>query len=107
MSDEGPGARKVYDGLKQKTRASGWLASEEPAMATAAYGEWIKSGPKTPAGKCGFVVLKGSRLIQIYVSDSGGKADLASRRETLDRLRPIAKRAGPRSDSLADDDTPC
>ncbi|HEY3739296.1 MAG TPA: hypothetical protein VGL53_05605 [Bryobacteraceae bacterium] len=93
MSDEGPGARKIYDGLKQKTRASGWLASDEPFMATtAAYGELIKSTPASPAGKCGFVVLKGSRLIQIYVSDSGGKTDLASRRETLDRLRPIAKR---------------
>lgn len=92
MSDEGPGARKVYDGLRQTTRASGWFAGDEPTMATAAYGELIKSTPKSPAGKCGFVILKGSRLIQIYVSDSGGKIDLASRRETLDRLRPIARR---------------
>jgi len=34
-------------------------------------------------------VVKGSKLILFYISDTGA---LASRRETLDKLRPIAKK---------------
>jgi hypothetical protein len=93
LSDEGPNARKLFDSLKQKTKAAGWLVSDEPGIGNAAYSELIKRTPQNPAGKCGFVVIKGSKLIQIYVSDSGAKFDIAGRRETLEKLRPIARKA--------------
>jgi hypothetical protein len=93
LSDEGPGARKTYDTLKQKTKSGGWLAGEEMGMGTAAFGELIKRTPQNPISKSGFVILKGTKLIQIYVSDSLGTSDLAGRKDTLDRLRPIARKA--------------
>ena len=66
--------------------------ADEPGLGNAAYGELVKYSGADSGGKCGFVVIKGSKLIQFYVSDSGGKSSLAGRRETLDKLRPIAKR---------------
>ena len=92
LSDEGANIKKIFDGLKQKTRASGWLAGDEPSLGNGAFGEWVKPGGKSPTGKCGFIAMKGSKLIQFYISDSGGKGDVSSRRETLDKLRIIAKR---------------
>ena len=92
LSDEGASTRTLFDGLKQKTKSSGWLMADEPGLGNAAYGELVKYSGADSGGKCGFVVIKGSKLIQFYVSDSGGKSSLAGRRETLDKLRPIAKR---------------
>ena len=92
LSDEGANAKNVFDRLRQTTKSAGWLTSDEPGIGNAAYGELIKRSGPSSAGKCGFVVLKGSKLIQFYVSDSAGRADIAGRRETLDKLRPIAKR---------------
>jgi hypothetical protein len=93
LSDEGTNARKIFDSLKRKTKAAGWLTGDESGMGDVAYGELIGQTAQNPAGKCGFVVVKGSKLIQIYVSDSGGKSDLAGRKDTLEKLRPIAKKA--------------
>ena len=89
LSDEGASIGKHFDGLRKETRSSGWLTGDEPTLGNGGFGEWIKPGSKSPSGKCGFVVMKGSKLILFYISDTG---ILASRRETLDKLRPIAKR---------------
>ena len=91
LSDEGGNAKAVFERLKQATRNAGWLVGDESGLGNAAYGQLIRRSSQV-AGKCGFVVMKGSKLIQFYVSDSAPKADLAGRKETLDKLRPIAKR---------------
>ena len=94
LSDEGSNANKIFTSLRQKTKAAGWLMGDElMTIGFPAYGELIKRSATNPSGKCGFVVLKGSKLIQVYISDSGGMADLAGRKDTLDKLRPIAKKA--------------
>ena len=93
LSDEGANSRKIFETLKQKTKAAGWLVGDEAGLGNVAFGELIKRTAQTSAGKCGFVILKGNKLIQIYISDSAGRVDLAGRRDTLDRLRPIARKA--------------
>lgn len=89
LSNQHATIQSDFDGLKKKTKASGWFTADEPGMGNAAFGEWIKPGPRNPSGKVGFVVMKGSVLILFYISDTG---TLASKRETLEKLRPIAKR---------------
>ena len=88
LSDEGATTKAKLDDRKKATKRSGWFIGEEAGLGGSAYSELIRG----TTGKCGFVVMKGSKLIEFYVSDSGGKSDLAGRRETLDKLRPIAKR---------------
>ena len=95
--DVGTAAAKTYEGLKQKTKDSGWLFGDEGAMGSAAYAELIKRSAQSSSGKCGFVVLKGNRVIQIHVSDSANKDDLAGKKEMLDKLRPLAKKIVERS----------
>lgn len=84
-------AKGTYDGMKDKTKKSGWFVADETGMGSMAYSELIKRSAESSAGKTGFVAVKGTRIIQIYVSDSANKADIAGKKETLDKLRPIAK----------------
>jgi hypothetical protein len=93
MMDAGPNARKTFDDMKQAARRGGWLVGDENGMGFLGFSELMKRSAKTPSAKGEFVFLKGNRIIEIYVSDSGGKQDFAERKDTLDRLRPIAKRA--------------
>ena len=88
LSDEGANAKKSFDLLKRNTKSSGWFVSEELTLGVTAFSEWIKPSGPTSA-KAGFLVMKGSKLIQVYVTDSSGTV---ARRETLDKLRPIARR---------------
>ncbi len=88
ISNQNATIQKDFSGLKQKTRASGWLTGDEPTLGNSGFGEWIKPGPKVPSGKIGFVITKGSWLILFYITDTG---TLASKKETMDKLRPIAK----------------
>lgn len=88
LSDEGANAKKNFDLLKKNAKNPGWYVNDELTLGLTAFSEWIKaSGPN--AAKVGFIVMKGSKLIQFYITDSTGTV---GRRETLDKLRPIAKR---------------
>lgn len=90
--DAGKMAQQTFDGMKGKSKASGWLAGEEAGMGEKAYAELIPRSAESAAGKAGFVVVKAGKVIQISVTDSAGKDDIAGKKAMLDQLRPVAKR---------------
>ena len=88
LSDEGANAKKSFETSRRAAKTSGWFVNDELMLGVTAFSEWIKpSGPA--AAKVGFIVMKGSKLIQFYVTDSSG---VVGRKETLEKLRPIARR---------------
>lgn len=86
-------AKQTWDGLKSQASNAHWLAGEEAGMGSNAYAELIKRSAESSAGKCGFVVIKGANVLQIFVTDRADNADLAGKKEMLDKLRPLAKKA--------------
>ena len=86
-------AKQTWDGLKNQASTAHWLAGDEAGMGTSAYAQLIKRSAESSAGKCGFVVLKGNNVLQIFVTDRSENADLAGKKEMLDKLRPVAKKA--------------
>ena len=88
LSDEGAGARKKFEEIRRTTKKSGWFVADELSLGTTAFSEWIRPGGAT-SGKAGFIVMKGSKMIQFYITDSG---TLASTRQAVDKLRPVVKR---------------
>ena len=88
LSDESANAAQDFAILHHKAKSGGWLVADEQTLGLTAFSQWIKaSGPNS--AKCGFIVKKGSKIIQFYITDSTGTV---ARRDTVDKLRPIAKR---------------
>ncbi len=96
LVDIGPTVKTYWDGMKSQSAQKGWMAGDEPGIGAAAYAELIKRSAQSSAGKAGFVAVKGNTLMQIFVTDSAEKEDFAGRKETLDKLRPLAKKAADR-----------
>jgi hypothetical protein len=90
VGDMGVSAKQTWDALKQQAGNAKWLVGDEPGMGSAAFAELIRRSPESSAGKCGFVALKGTKVIQMFVTDSAGKDDIAGKKEMLDRFRPVA-----------------
>ncbi len=91
--DMGTAAKQTWDGLKSQVAAAHWLVGDEAGMGSAAYAELIKRSAESSAGKCGFVVVKGTNVFQIFVTDRADNVDIAGKKEMLDKLRPLAKKA--------------
>jgi len=91
--DLGVSAKPTWDGLKDQTARAKWLAGEESGMGSNAYAQLIKRSADSSAGKCGFVVVKGGDVFQIFVTDDSEKQDIAGKKEMLDKLRPVALKA--------------
>ena len=85
LSDD-PSAARNYTTLRKNAKGSAWLVADEQTLGLLAFSEFVKK-PGQPV-KVGFIVAKGTKLIQFYLTDSTG----AAKRETVDKLRPIAKR---------------
>ncbi len=96
LVDIGPTVKDFWDGMKAQSAKRGFMAGDEPGMGSVAYAELIKRSAQSSAGKAGFVAVKGNTLMQIFVTDSAEKEDFAGRKETLDKLRPLAKKAADR-----------
>jgi hypothetical protein len=96
VTDWGGSTRAVWDKAKADSAKRNWLAGDEPGMGSYAYAELIRRSAQSSAGKCGFVVVKDTRMLQIYVSDSAEKQDIAGKKEMLDKLRPLARKAAQR-----------
>jgi hypothetical protein len=96
LVDIGATVKTYWDGMKAQSAKTGWLVGDEPGIGAAAYAELIKRGARGSAGKAGFVAVKGNTLMQIFVTDSAEKEDIAGTKETLDKLRPLAKKAADR-----------
>ena len=85
-------ARQTWDGLRNRSANARRLVSDEAGMGSIAYSELIRRGAQNAAGRCGFVVVKGGKVVQVFVSDSPTREDIAGKRAMLDRLRPIARK---------------
>jgi hypothetical protein len=90
--DMGASAKQIWEGMKKKSQSAGWLAGDESGIGTVAYAELIKRSKESSAGRAAFIVVKGGNVIQIVVTDSAEKDDIAGKKEMLDKLRPVAKR---------------
>ena len=66
---------------------------DESGMGSNAFAELIKRSAESSAGKCGFVVVKGNKVLQIFVTDDASKGDIAGKKDMLDKLRPLARTA--------------
>ena len=90
LGDEGANAKKTYESNRRTAKNAGWFVNDELlTLGYTSFSESIKpSGPT--AAKIGFIVMKGSKIIQFYITDSSGTV---VRRETLEKLRPIARRS--------------
>jgi hypothetical protein len=93
VMDLGASAKATWDGLKSQTARSNWLVGDEAGMGSSAYAELIRRSAESSAGKCGFVVVKGGNVFQIFLTDDAGKQDIAGKKEMLDKLRPLAQKA--------------
>lgn len=93
VTEWGTSAKAVWDKAKATSMKGNWLVGDEPGMGSYAYAELIRRSAQSSAGKCGFEAVKGAKLIQIFVTDSAEKQDIAGRKEMLDRLRPLAQKA--------------
>ena len=93
VMDLGTSAKQTWDGMKSQAANAHWLAGDEAGMGSNAYAHLIKRSAESSAGKCGFVVIKGANVFQIFVTDRAENADLAGKKEMLDKLRPLAKKA--------------
>ena len=91
--DLGSSAKQTWDGLKSQTASANWLVGDEAGMGSSAYAELIKRSAQSSAGKCGFVVVKGGSVFQIFLTDDAGKQDIAGKKDMLDKLRPLAQKA--------------
>jgi hypothetical protein len=96
LVDVGSTVKDFWAGMKAQSAKRGFLVGDEPGMGAAAYAEMIKRSAQSSAGKAGFVVVKGETLLQIFVTDAAEKEDFAGKKETLDKLRPLAKKAAER-----------
>jgi hypothetical protein len=95
LVDIGPTVKSFWDGMKAQSAKRGFLVGDKPGIG-AAYAEMIKRSAQNSSGKAGFVVVKGDTLLQIFVTDAAEKEDIAGKKETLDKLRPLAKKAADR-----------
>ena len=93
VQDLGVSAKATWDGMKAQSVKAQRLAGDEAGMGANAYSEVSKRVDKDSSGQCGFVVLKGAKVIQVFVSDSAGKPDIAGKKEMLDKFRPLALKA--------------
>jgi len=91
VMDLGEMARQTWDGLRNRSADASWLVGGEAGMGAAAYSEVVRRGAYSATGRCGFVAVKGGKVVHLFVSDSAGKADVAGRREMLERLRPVTR----------------
>ena len=85
-------ARQTWEGLRSRSANTARLVSDEAAMGSAAYSELMRRGARSAAGRCGFVVATGGKVVQVFVSDSPTQEDIAGKRAMLDKLRPIARK---------------
>ncbi|HXA52372.1 MAG TPA: hypothetical protein VNV86_18775 [Candidatus Acidoferrum sp.] len=90
MMDLGTSAKQTWAGLKQQAGDAKWLVGDEPGMGSTAYAQLIRRSAESSTGKCGFVAVKRTRVIQMFLTDSADKEDIAGKKETLDRFRPLA-----------------
>jgi hypothetical protein len=90
MMDLGTSAKQTWAGLKQQTADAKWLVGDETGMGSTAYAQLIRRSAESSAGKCGFVAVKGTKVIQMFVTDTADREDIAGKKETLDRFRPLA-----------------
>jgi hypothetical protein len=88
MMDLGTSAKQTWAGLKQQAGDAKWLVGDEPGMGS--YAQLIHCSAGSSTGKCGFVAVKRTRVIQMFLTDSADKEDIAGKKETLDRFRPLA-----------------
>ena len=93
VQDMGTSAKAVWDGMKDQVKRANWLVGDEAGMGSNAYAQLIKRSADSSAGKSGFVVVKGSKVLQIFVTDDAEKADIAGKKDMLDKLRPLALKA--------------
>jgi hypothetical protein len=93
VMDLGVSAKQTWDGMKAQTAKAKWLVGDEQGMGSNAYAQLIKRSAESSAGKCGFVVVKGGNVFQIFVTDDAEKQDIAGKKEMLDKLRPLALKA--------------
>jgi len=91
--DLGTSAKPTWDSMKAQTARSNWLVGDEAGMGSSAYAQLIKRSAESSAGKCGFVVVKGKNMFQIFLTDDSQKQDIAGKKEMLDKLRPLALKA--------------
>jgi hypothetical protein len=90
MMDLGTSAKQTWAGLKQQASDAKWLVGDEPGMGSTAYAQLIRRSAESSAGKCGFVAVKGTKVIQMFLTDSSDKEHVAGKKETLDKFRPLA-----------------
>jgi len=93
VTDWGASAKGVWDKSKETSTKGHWMAGDEAGMGSYAYAELIQRSAQSSAGKCGFVVVKGTKVLTVFVTDSAEKQDIAGRKEMLDKLRPLAQKA--------------
>jgi len=92
-TDWGASVKEVWDKSKATSVKGNWMSGDEVGMGSYAYAELIRRSAQSSAGKCGFVAVKGTKLIQVFVTDSAEKQDIAGKKEMLDKLRPLAQKA--------------
>ncbi len=93
VTDWGTTTKQIWDGLKAISAKKNWMAGDEAGMGSYAYAELIRRSAQSSAGKCGFVIVKGTKILQLFVTDSSEQQDIAGRKEMLDKLRPLARKA--------------
>jgi hypothetical protein len=94
--DTGTGVKTVYNGMVDKNKKAGWGLGAEKGMGDEAYAYLIARSAQSAAGKAGFIARKGPTILQISVSDTAIKQDLAGNKAMLDKLRPLAQKAAGR-----------
>jgi hypothetical protein len=93
VTDWGTTTKEIWDKLRADSAKRTWLVGEAAGMGSYAYAELIRRSAQSSAGKCGYVVVKGTKVFQIFVTDAAEKQDIAGRKEMLDKLRPVAQKA--------------
>jgi len=93
VTDWGTTSKAVWDGAKATSIRRNSLVGDEAGMGTYAFAELISRSAQSSAGKCGFEVVKGTKVITIFVTDDAEKQDIAGKKEMLDKLRPLAQKA--------------
>jgi hypothetical protein len=93
VMDLGNMANTTWDGMKSQAQKNNSLVGGEPGMGSNAYSQMIKRSAASSAGRCAFVAVKGTKVIQVVVTDEAEKDDLAGKKEMLDKLRPVAQKA--------------
>jgi hypothetical protein len=93
VADAGASAQTTWEGMREQATTAKYLAGDEPGVGSHAYAQLIRRSDLSAAGKSGFVAVKGTKVLQIFVTDAESRQNLAGKKEMLDKIRPLAEKA--------------